>query len=399
MRKLFLVPLLLAACSQGNVTVNGQDGGDGGRDAGPADSGVPSSIPNDGGACTQSCTAPSPLCADGLCVQCLSDTDCLGQSGIHCDTRPGASLFGSCVECVAGAPGECGTGEACDPNNDNCVAGCNADPASCAANNNNEVCDPSSGACVECLTSSDCNAAQSGPQCNPVTHSCVDCLTPADCPATSPGCSQNSCGQCNVSSDCPGTMTCVNGSCACASNADCPASTPVCIPDGGGLQSGIPGQPVCGCTTNQSCGGSNLCDPNQGAAGLCVAPCTPTGCAANADTPEVCGSSGLCVQCNTAADCTTVQGSPYCIANYCGQCQPSGQMDTADCGLPDAGGTPFCATLPGQGTFCAECLTATDCTDPASPGCDSSSYTCGSCTLPQDCPAGMTCDPDGGICG
>ncbi|HUB07415.1 MAG TPA: hypothetical protein VMB50_10450 [Myxococcales bacterium] len=398
MRKLFLLPLLLAAACQGNVTENKPDGGDAGVDAGPADSGVPNHVPlADGGVCSPACTAPTPYCAtNGTCVQCASDTDCVGQGEPHCDTLAD-QYFGTCVECVPGVAGECGTGEACAPGQDNCVAGgCSSNPSACSANGQNQVCDPASGACVDCLSNSDCSAGGGGAICDTVSDSCVDCLKPSDCPASQPGCSQGTCGQCNLSSDCPSGMTCLNQTCSCTTNASCPSATPICIPDGGGAQFGGPGQPVCGCSQKSDCasaGSGYVCDPNQGQDGLCVPPCTSDNdCLANPDTGTgVCDTStGLCVECATASDCTDPD-SPFCVGGSCGECGVDG-----DCAALDAG-TPFCVSPQGQGTLCGECRTAADC--PAdNPGCDSSSYTCGSCTYNSDCPASApVCDADAGL--
>lgn len=379
MRYLALAASLSLLACQSTLTVNDHsDAGDGGASSG-SDGGLPGPIvqANDAGVCNFSCTAGLFCATTGDCVQCLSDADCASaQSGTHCDTRPGSlTNFGLCVECVVSS--QCGSGMSCDPAGDNCVPA--GSEANCAANS--EIYDPTSGACVDCLTSTDCDAQL----CDPVTLSCVDCLQPSDCPAAAPGCYQGVCGQCNISSDCPGSETCDNGACGCATDQACPTATPNCILDGG------PG--VCGCAATASCTGTNeICDPSQGAAGACVLSCNAPGgvCLADTDTGEgFCDtSSGLCVQCLTASQCTDPD-SPLCVSGNCAQCG----ADT-DCAALDAG-MPYCSL--SLGGLCVGCDSPSQC-PLDNQGCDSSSGSCGSCTYNSDCPAGLGCGVMTGLC-
>jgi hypothetical protein len=383
---LYLLPLLLSLACQSTVDVTSPDSGpsDGGSisDAGPAnkppDSGAgPIQQASDAGVCNYECTSGQLCASTGSCVSCLEDSNCAGsQVGLHCETRSGSPEFGTCVQCVQSA--QCGSGTSCDPLEDDCVPTCTA--ATCAAQS--QICDPGSGACVDCLHDSDCD----GLYCDPVTLSCVECRQPSDCPASAPGCYEGSCGQCGVAADCPGSEACVNQSCSCAADSACPASTPVCIVDAGG-------PPMCGCAGNSSCPGKDqVCDPSRGPGGACVISCAEDAGVCLADTgtgQSFCDTqSGLCVECLTAAQCTQ-SDAPICLQGQCAECATD-----QDC-APDAG-TPYC--LVSQGGLCVQCTSAAQC-PAANPGCDSSSWTCGSCTLSSDCPAGETCNADAGVCG
>jgi len=57
------------------------------------------------------------------------------------------------------------------------------------------MCDPTSGACVACLTDSDCGGADAS-RCDLTAHRCVACLTSIDCRDSTPACVAGSCASC-----------------------------------------------------------------------------------------------------------------------------------------------------------------------------------------------------------
>jgi hypothetical protein len=88
--------------------------------------------------------------------------------------------------------------------------------------------------------------------------------------------------------------------------------------------------------------------------------------------------SGVCVPCLTDAECVDAGLGTVCSPGLgCISCQSN-----SDC---TSKGTPYCV----DGT-CEQCITAQDC-PASSPGCDSASFTCGSCTFDSDCPDGGGC--------
>ena len=96
-------------------------------------------------ACNPPCSNP-PLCNPDTqtCVECLDNTDC-PQSQPHCQNKT------QCRECLF--DNDCGSGYDCA--NYHCVKTCSGD-GDCAGTNTPR-CKTSSGICVECLSSSDCN--------------------------------------------------------------------------------------------------------------------------------------------------------------------------------------------------------------------------------------------------
>ncbi len=116
--------------------------------------------------------APEEHNLDGLCVKCVSNNDCSGNTSV-CDNNTG--------ECV-----ECTTNSHCSETNPVC-----SDEGKCTTctNNNqcgNGPCDKSSGKCVECLTDDDCPE-----MCNPITKKCIEkevkCRTNDDCASKGEG--------------------------------------------------------------------------------------------------------------------------------------------------------------------------------------------------------------------
>jgi hypothetical protein len=109
----------------------------------------------------------------GLCVDCVSNSDCSGATGA-CDTERNA-----CVECTSDASCSAPT-PACDTSAQRCVV-CTAERHCAAA----QVCDRESQSCVQCVVNADCAGQIVGDDqrlvCNPDTHVCVECLSNADC--------------------------------------------------------------------------------------------------------------------------------------------------------------------------------------------------------------------------
>ncbi len=160
-----------------------------------------------GGACGDAL----PACrADGLCVACLSNAQCKGNTPV----------------CTANT---------CLP--------CSAD-ADCAGNPAGPACSPE-GACVRCTSDTTC--AEPSPKCDTAMHTCVGCLSSADCAAPTPACD-------------PATRTCVG----CFEDGVCPPATPVCEV--------LAKQCVAGCHVvggKDSCGPGTVCDKQDGTIGAC----------------------------------------------------------------------------------------------------------------------------------
>jgi hypothetical protein len=150
------------------------------------------------------CSATDPVCdlGSGHCVQCLIDGDC--QAGYlcmdhHCETgcKSNADCGGDHPLCDI-ATGICG---ACHANAD-----CGGLGPFCAA----------SGACVECLVSSDCKTP--GMLACSSDGRCVQCISDANCAAPLPACNNNVCAQCSGgganSMYCPAGQKCHGGTCS-----------------------------------------------------------------------------------------------------------------------------------------------------------------------------------------
>ena len=92
-------------------------------------------------------------------------------------------------------------------------------------------CETTSGACVQCVSDSDCSTGL----CDTGAHSCTSCNSSADCPSSLPVCDLDvqACVQCETSGQCLAGQVCAFEShrCApaCLSNNDCAGSgRPTC---------------------------------------------------------------------------------------------------------------------------------------------------------------------------
>jgi hypothetical protein len=323
---------------------------------------------------------------------CSNDGQCTGQQTDAGVMLPRCGGQGVCVQCLANT--DCSNQGYCDPGSDTCLPSCVTDPSQCSGT---QVCNPQTGGCVGCLHDSDCTVSEF-PHCapsGPLQNQCVQCLAPNDCPENAPGCNTESasCGSCSAVGDCPGGLACNEGTCNCTVgsfgyDAGCTGDTPICLPGVGG-GTGL----FCGCNDSAQCDAGQICDNLKYSNGLCVSGCTPESCASNPQAP-LCAPSGLCVFCLDNSGCADAGiggiSLPYCAgAGFCGSCQ-----DDTQC-IPD-GGTPHCYSYYAQ---CVQCIDFTQC--PANePGCDSLSHQCFRCHQDGDCnqAQGFQCDPGTHLC-
>jgi hypothetical protein len=157
------------------------------------------------------------------------------------------------------------------------------------------------------------------------------------------------CGACVTDSDCPPNDTCATETgtfigtvkaCVCSGNSGCGGDAPVCVSPGGTDELFYWGS-GCGCNGSGQCPSGETCDTTNL---VCTQSCV--GDASVCANNGVCDTStGLCVECNTDADCAGLDGTPYCLTS--------------------------------QNT-CVQCLSNSDCSStPSTPTCDTSTNTCG----------------------
>ncbi|MGC4119651.1 MAG: hypothetical protein QM765_34785 [Myxococcales bacterium] len=368
-----------------------------------------------GGACA-TCSGATPLCSNGVCVGCNSNSDCASPTPI-CNSgqwqcRSCADL-GCPTNSVCRADGSCST--PCDGCTVNGTCYTTIDAAHCGANG--LACTSCSGAtpvcrfgsCVGCSSNSEC--ASPTPICNSgqwACRSCIDlgCPNGSYCSAATGACVSGTCPGCTSSGVCyspvdgahcgptggactvcsGATPNCVGGACAaCATNADCGGATPIC-------RFGA----CVGCQSNSDCSGSTpLCNSGEWKCRSCA----DLGCAAgyHCDPSGAC-LSGTCSGCLVgkvcypidAAHCGTVGGAcstcsgatPFCDSGACVACRSG-----SDCG----GATPICRF--GQ---CVGCSTNSDCNSPT-PICNSGQWACRSCA-DLGCTTGSYCSAATGAC-
>jgi len=347
------------------------------------------------------CGGDTPVCNGGTCQACSSDSNCGGAT-------PACEVWGACGQCTAsnssactGSTPECdypsGTCVSCEFNSD-CAGNtptytCRAcaSNADCVNNPGGSACQLTgmkAGSCVVCAQDSDCTSS-AAPKCDTVANECVACLTSGDCSGSTP--------VCNASNICVG----------CLSNSDCSGATPVCNPTSSqcaGCQNDYamnnPGPLSCptaalgACQPSGSCGLCSATD-NTACASLPATPvCIPatatcgcvadTNCSANhycstvgADGGAV--SSGVCATgCRAGeAGATNCATGSYCTADggAVGTCMGEPCNSNTDCHSP----TKVCDTIV-QPHVCVQCLNDPDC--PGSEVC-STSNVCVECTQKQ----------------
>lgn len=335
--------LVAEACADGRLSAIDCEGlgGDQGMpdmaldqgDAGDAGDVVDTGV--DLGPCGGPCATPTPLCnsASGMCVQCLSMSDC-GGSTPECDTTTG-----QCVECLDA--GDCGgvtpvclSGECVQ-----CAGGADCDAT-------NPVCESPAQVCGDCTTRVQCFGYAALPSCNVTTGQCTQCdgaNESADCgdtPAT-PRCNAaQQCVQCRAGTsnlDCtePTASRCVGDSCAaCMMDSHCAhiSGRPRCF--GGVCRECSPA------TENADCGGES---------------CNPATRTCSGITRF---SRGVCEQCVSDNDCIqsggansfrcipmNYQGTPrggYCMRTVSSGCDRPFLTTITAVSLSNAPSTTYC---------------------------------------------------------
>ncbi len=422
----------------GTVGTSGSSGATTGGSGTTGSSGSTTGGPADAGCGCDAGTFCDPL-DTGLCVACRTDQDCSAPTPI-CQTLPTYLNYGKCVVCCEAEP-TCPTGQVCDlslgATYQTCVADCRYDagtpPCPPFLGYEPQHCSQATGTCAPgCALDVDC--APGNLHCLVDAGACVECLGPQDCPYSKAGCSViKTCGACSVTTDCPAGLTCaITGQCVCANSSGCGGNAPVCLSS---TASGVPDAGLCGCTANADCAAQDsLCATIPIATGSCLPPCSDGGtdCGQFASPNQYCDmGTGLCGPCSADNQCGNDDGGPHCLpSGTCGctsspDCGPTGACSTVSstcipaCTLdaggsicasdqvcdptsrlcvacisdlncePDAGSpTPYCLTDIDAGNTCVGCLSPDQCAS-ASPGCNSRTYSCGSCRLSTDCPAAV----------
>ena len=300
------------------------------------------------------CAATAQVCdtAQGACVDCVRDADCL-TAGTSCIsnrcTRPVACTSSRmcpgqvcdtarmlCVDCVSDT--DCAATETCRASA--CVprpAGCGSD-AECAAPT--PRCNATTRACVACLRDSDCgagrtctsaNACVTTAVCSPGAAECVDSVTQRVCNATGTGYTTTTCAGAAGA-----TATCRAGACGFTCNpgmGDC---------DGNAAN----GCEINGLTDVNNCGGCGVrCSTGDGGAAACVA--------GRCVTSIVCAAGRGDCDGNAANGCETDLTTS---SLHCGRCGNS--CGTSTC---SAGACPrIIRTFGGSAGIGTSCLTSND---------------------------------------
>jgi len=321
---------------------------------------------------------------DTITFACGVDTDCA--SGSWCSAGactvktangqpvPAASPING--QCTAAAGARVCQSGACDPSGN--VCGINLGDGTCAttAQCNVDVCvttGPNAGKCERCAVASDCSAPT--PACDVTTNLCVQCsaTNAAACTGTTPVCSSSdTCVACNGDN---GTT---------ASNA-CPTATPYCSSTGACVvcttdsmcAAGTHAGPNCdvasgacttACTTDAECGAGKWCDES-------TTTCTPTLSNGSAMPTDAAHSSPVLDGSCSAPAATLVCQSGVCDPNdnECGYASGDGSCTAASASTVCRSGTCSASgvCMPAGG-----CLVNADCTQPASPVCDTATSTC-----------------------
>ncbi len=296
---------------------------------------------------------PAPI--DLPPLRCTADADCVGSAaGPACDIPSGL-----CVACTA-ASDRCPAGQYCVVSMHRCAAGCRDDAA--------------------CASASD--AGVSATRCDPTSHACVACLTDAHCP-TGTLCVGNTCVVgCTSSDRCPTGHACCSGACVDPQSnvAHCGACDRVCsVPNG---------SPACrnalcavgACTAPfADCDGlpSNGCEVDTASSadhcGACNRPC-----AARPHATARCSGAACAYTCETGfADCdgdTTngCEADTRTSTDHCGAC-------TNRCAIPNA----TAACVAGSCAIAACTTGRANCNADLTDGCEAATATdathCGAC--------------------
>ncbi len=404
---------------------------------------------DNGTSATQACpSSAAPYCnGDGSCGVCTTDAQCVGHAGPFCNTATGACG----ATCFTDA--ECGAGNWCDnlsgpgicqPQTSNgqpvpggtctstlgaraCLSSvCDTKDNDCGYANGDgpctggdgtlvcrsTICATDIGLCEQCTSASTCAAAT--PVCDATTFRCVVCngdngMSVSDpCPSsTAPTCTAGQCGKCTSDAQCGAghagnfcnTTTGTCGS-SCTTDAQCGAGNWCNNLSGPGScqPQTNNGLPVPGGTCTTTIGGracvSGVCDTKDNDCGYANGdgPCTGTngGTVCRSSLCATTGAeSGLCVQCETSAQCSGA--TPVCdpTLDACVPCNGDDGTATPDpCSFSV---NPTCNLLAGT---CGKCTNDTQC-GPGHAGafCNTTTGSCGnSCTTDAECGAGNWCD-------
>ena len=334
---------------------------------------------------TETCAAPTALCKDGKCVECLAATDC-------------APTANECEASSCSADGVCGT----VPVAQGASCGAASDPGHCNGSGQCEYCSPGAVRCTG-ATPQTCNAAgqwESGSACVAPAAicqagACVQCTSEANCPASTNPCQVAACsaggtcgftpvangtacsgGTCNGAGVCsvctPGSATC-NGATPLTCNASglyesgtpCAGSTPVCDQNNGQC---VQCMDVSQCTassnpclvttcTGNTCGLSNVSQGTACSGGACNGSgqcwaCTPstTRCKPGVgNQPEICSATGQWQDETTCAGTAAI-----CTAGQCVECTDAAQCTVAsECLVPTCNGNTCGATPKAVDTSCS----------------------------------------------
>ncbi len=306
-------------------------------------------------------TSATPIC-DTTAKKCVACTETAGCTTGVCDLSVSG---GQCVDCLD--DNKCsGATPVCDTTAKKCVA-CNSSKGCTFP----KVCDTTSApVCVDCLTNASCSAPT--PVCNTGTKKCVTCTQTEGCAAsqvcdlTASG-GAGACVGCLTSTDCktPTTPVCntTTKTCiVCSASEGCTSQGKVCD------VSAASGAGACvGCLTNINCSGTKpICDT---AAKTCVTCTAQSGCT----PPQTCDltvTGGVCKGCLADADCSTTPATPVCNASaQCVVC-----TSQRGCTLPKT------CDVTVAGGRCVGCATNADCSStPATPACNASAQ-CVVCT-------------------
>ncbi len=251
-------------------------------------------------------------------------------SNVDCDSSSCGAGIGSAVGACGTNGQPCATGADCDSGTCNLAGVCTsrscAGDAACSVST---TCNGAKCSTDACHVDTDCHV--DGSTCHGAKCSRSNCNGDSDCPVglctgasctPPPACATNA--DCGTTGRCTGTMCSAN---ACASGADCGAGSlcggsciaPTCAQNSD-CASGVCNGGICGCTSNENCGGGQTC---QGAvSGTCSRACTQ-----NSDcAPDLC-VNGQCGGCTNSSQCHDSGYEAQCggipAGNY-GHCTPSG---------------------------------------------------------------------------
>lgn len=335
--------------------------------------GVPDNGFNVGSACTVgvgACTAPGVFAckADGTAVcngvprapqaeKCADgvDSDCDGNTDNGC----------ACLtDATCGGPN---SGQVCDRTSFTCVLGCHATGNGCSSGLRCMAQGSETGACVACLSDTDCGATGSGTLCDTSTHTCqLGCKgggktgCPGGLVCTSQDDQAGSCVACVVDGDCGDA----HSGLICNSGHACVLG---CRGDGNGCSTGLsctstdasPGKCV-GCLTDANCGGPKsgiVCDLEKQ---VCAVGCkgTGNGCTGNLVCTSTNSTAGSCTGCAHDSDCGPANGGAVCDTST-HTCQ-AGCRAVSGSGCA---GNLVCTSTANEIGSCVGCLTDANCGD------------------------------------